>query len=243
MIDFAVLTKPGGRAVNEDSVATAKNAGEHLFVLADGLGGHGLGEVASAAAAAAAVRVFQEGKAAPGELLPQCIAHAQNALVEEQRRTGRTNDIKTTITLLHIADGGSARWAHVGDSRVYQFIKDKVQQHTLDHSVPQMLVMQGEIRESDIRFHEDRNRLIRVLGMEWESPKFDLSPEAQATPGTSFLLCSDGFWELIDEKEMQKTLKAADGAAGWLAAMESIVLRGGQGRNMDNYSAIAVLVR
>lgn len=60
---------------------------------------------------------------------------------------------------------------------------------------------------------------------------------------SSFLLCSDGFWELIDEKQMSKTLKKADSPQQWLAAMEEIILANGKGTNMDNYSAIAVFVR
>lgn len=106
-----------------------------------------------------------------------------------------------------------------------------------------MLVNQGEIRERDIRFHEDRNRLTRVLGMEWDAPRYTASEEMLLAPPATFLLCSDGFWELIDEKEMSRQLKKSATPGEWLQRMEEIVLQNGQGKRMDNYSAIAVFVR
>ena len=121
--------------------------------------------------------------------------------------------------------------------------KGKYILRTLDHSVPQMMVSRGDLREKDIRKHEDRNRLLRVMGAEWDSPKYQMTGPVPVTRHTSFLLCSDGFWELIDEKMMCRTLKKAKNAREWLGAMEQIVLENGRGTNMDNYSAIAVFVR
>lgn len=241
MVSYAELSKDGGRPVNEDAVAVRESGGRMFFVLADGLGGHGAGEVASQIAVQKSVQAFEEGLP-PDELLPAAIIAAQNALIEEQRRVGRMEDIKTTITLLLLWDG-KARWAHVGDSRVYRFAGHKPAERTLDHSVPQMLVSQGEIRERDIRFHEDRNRLTRVLGMEWDAPRYAASEETPVAAPAAFLMCSDGFWELIDEKDMGRQLKKSAAPAEWLQRMEEIVLQNGRGKRMDNYSAIAVFIR
>lgn len=112
-----------------------------------------------------------------------------------------------------------------------------------DHSVPQMLVKRGEIAEKDIRRHEDRSLLLRVMGTEWDGPKYQVVEGITLTKRSSFLLCSDGFWELIDEKMMCKTLKKAANPQEWLDSMEKNVLENGKGTNMDNYSAIAVFVR
>ena len=71
--------------------------------------------------------------------------------------------MKTTVVVLHIKNK-NARWAHVGDSRLYFFKNKKLIERTLDHSVPQNLVVCKEIKEKDIRYHADRNRLLRVLG-------------------------------------------------------------------------------
>ncbi len=242
MIGYASISRPGERAVNEDAVAALEGEGGQLFVLCDGLGGHGGGEIASALAVEAASQVFLEESLPAGELLERCFAAAQEALLGEQQRSGRTEEIKTTMVLLHIQNG-LARWAHVGDSRLYLFHKHKLAARTLDHSVPQMLVAQGEIKEQAIRFHEDRNRLTRVLGMAGEAPRFAKSEELAAGPPQSFLLCSDGFWEWITEKEMARLLKSSATPAAWLAAMEQALREKGAGHNMDNYSAIAVFLR
>ncbi len=242
MVSYASLSKNGSREINEDSIATrSKPAEQYFFVLADGLGGHGQGEVASAMAVEGACAVFSENQSNSEEMLRECMKQAQSSIREEIKRQGLKDELKTTLNLLYM-DGVNARWAHVGDSRLYLFKKSKYILRTLDHSVPQMLVSQGEIREQDIRNHEDRNRLIRVLGMEQEIPRFDLSEPLRLEDGMVFLLCSDGFWELIEEKDMMKYLKRANTPEEWLQAMEQTVLRNGHDRNMDNYSAIAVFV-
>ena len=172
----------------------------------------------------------------------ESIQHAQDALLEKQIAEHAGNSMKTTVTCLALA-GDQARFAHVGDSRVYYFEKTKYMLRSQDHSVPQMLVNRGDIKEKDIRHHEDRSRLLRVMGTEWDRPKYQVVEGIKLTKRSSFLLCSDGFWELIDEKQMSKTLKKADSPQQWLAAMEEIILANGKGTNMDNYSAIAVFVR
>jgi len=78
------------------------------------------------------------------------------------------------------------------------------------------------------------------MGEEWDSPRFELSAEHHSTPGTSYLLCSDGFWELINEKDMCRYLKSSGNPIEWLALMEKKILKNGKNKNMDNYSAIAV---
>lgn len=106
-----------------------------------------------------------------------------------------------------------------------------------------MLVNMGKIKEKDIRHHEDRSRLLRVMGTEWDAPKYQVVDNFTVTNHSSFLLCSDGFWELIDEKMMCKTLKKAKTPTEWLFNMREIILKNGKGTNMDNYSAIAIFVR
>lgn len=114
---------------------------------------------------------------------------------------------------------------------------------TKDHSVPQMLVNSGAIKEKDIRHHEDRSRLLRVMGTEWNTPKYQIMDEFDISAKSSFLLCTDGFWELIEEKEMGMCLKKSRSPKEWLSSMEQIIRQNGKGTNMDNYTAIAVFVR
>jgi len=239
-VEFAVLSKKGNRSINEDYIGYRQASGKFLFCLADGLGGHGRGEVASEIVVTSAMASFDKHSSI--EKLAAYFTASQTDLMKEQLKAGVKDEMKSTLTLLFI-DGNTATWGHVGDSRLYLFRRNKVIARTLDHSVPQVLVSSGEIREKDIRFHEDRNRLLRVMGMEWNTPKYELSSIMHVQSGDAFLLCSDGFWELIDEKEMAKQLKKAKTPQEWLGAMEGIVLKNGKNKNMDNYSSITIFIR
>lgn len=236
-ITYGMLTNKGERAANEDFLDVSITPERLAFILCDGLGGHGNGDIASRFVTEQVKAALEQKKT-----VEESIQHAQDALLEKQIAEHAGNSMKTTVTCLALA-GDQARFAHVGDSRVYYFEKTKYMLRSQDHSVPQMLVNRGDIKEKDIRHHEDRSRLLRVMGTEWDRPKYQVVEGIKLTKRSSFLLCSDGFWELIDEKQMSKTLKKADSPQQWLAAMEEIVLANGRGTNMDNYSAIAVFVR
>lgn len=236
-ITYGMLTNKGERAVNEDFLDVSITPERLAFILCDGLGGHGNGDIASRFVTEQVKAALEQKKT-----VEESIQHAQDALLEKQIAEHAGNSMKTTVTCLALA-GDQARFAHVGDSRVYYFEKTKYVLRSQDHSIPQMLVNRGDIKEKDIRHHEDRSRLLRVMGTEWDRPKYQVVEGIKLTKRSSFLLCSDGFWELIDEKQMSKTLKKADSPQQWLAAMEEIILANGKGTNMDNYSAIAVFVR
>ncbi|MDR2570312.1 MAG: protein phosphatase 2C domain-containing protein [Oscillospiraceae bacterium] len=254
MITYAMLSKVGGRKINEDSVGVSSADSGMFCVLADGLGGHSSGEVASKLAVDTALRIYKERmkKSISDEglkdMLSYCMNGAQNAILDKQESQRNIREMKTTAVMLHIqtsqtTQAKNAAWAHIGDSRLYRFDNSNISDRTLDHSVPQMLALQGEIEEKDIRNHEDRNRLTRVMGIEWETPKFTISKSVGVTVQTTFLLCSDGFWELIEDEEMCCLLKESKTPEEWLAKMEIVVLKAGEGIKMDNYSAIAVFVR
>lgn len=139
-----------------------------------------------------------------------------------------------------LLDGDRAVWAHVGDSRLYGFLNGSLILQTLDHSVAQMGVVLREITPDQIRFHEDRNRVLRALGQEGslkvETGKRHLEPGQWA-----FLLCSDGFWEYVLEKEMEGALAQAAGPEEWLSRMRGL-MPGRVPPDNDNNSAAAVWV-
>jgi serine/threonine protein phosphatase PrpC len=120
------------------------------------------------------------------------------------------------------------------------FVKNKLLLRTLDHSVPQMLVISKEIKARDIARHPDRNRLLRVMGIEWDTPKYELSDEYHLSDCQAFLLCTDGFWELIDEKTMRTLLKKSSSVEEWLSLMTDEVEKNGTEQDMDNYTALAI---
>ena len=238
MIQYSVFTNNGDRPINEDSADVCQNGSNNCFVLCDGLGGHGMGDVASSLV----VEVFKDqfGKTDDAvNFLGQTFCAAQDILMAEQIARNAKKKMKTTCVAI-ATDDRNAYVGHIGDSRGYVFYKNKVKTRTLDHSIPQMLVMSGEIKENQIRNHPDRNTLLRVLGIEWEDNMYELMAPIPLKKCQAFLLCSDGFWELIEEKEMCELLKKSKTVDEWLDSMAKIVKENGKDRNMDNYSAIAV---
>lgn len=239
MITYTVFTDRGGREVNEDSARVFEKDGKKCLVLCDGLGGHGKGEIASALVVEAVGQIFNSAQKIDEDFLRSAFQLSQEALIDEQIRQDAKTDMKTTAVAMYI-DGNKVQWGHVGDSRLYAFAKNKVKLRTLDHSVPQMLVFAREIKEKQIRNHPDRNRLLRVMGIEWEKPMYELAEQTQLEKYQAFLLCSDGFWELIDEKQMCKLLKSSSTVEEWMQAMVEVIRQNGIGKNMDNYTAIAL---
>ena len=239
-MDIATLTRVGGRTVNEDCAACAGSNGAYCVVVCDGLGGHGFGEVASATAVEAVMKAFREYGEAE-DFIERAAAAAQDAVLKKQDESLRMHDMRTTLVILSVRNG-CARWLHVGDSRLYLFRGKNVIAQTADHSVPGMLVKMGELKLKNVRNHPDRNRVLRVIGDREMGLKYDVSEPTPVMPGDAFLLCTDGYWELIDEKQMGKRLKKASSALDWLTVMADEVQKNGRNRNMDNYTAGALIV-
>lgn len=245
-IEYSVITNAGGRETDEDYALAFADTDKGVFILGDGLGGHGRGDEASMTGVTEAMRSMQE---IPHDF-SRAFWAAENAVLERQKEERAFSQMKTTLCILDIADG-MARWGHVGDSRVYYFCGGKVAARTLDHSVPQMLASSGQIRESQIRFHEDRNRLLRTVGVPWNRDMFELSDEWEikfvkrmfSNTATAFLVCCDGWWEKVDERQMLDTLRKSAGPDEWLERMEEIIIAQGIDEDTDNYTAIGVFVR
>ncbi len=241
MLSYEILSECGEREYNEDYTGVEKNGEAYCFVLADGLGGHGGGDEASRLVAEYILNDFVQNGKVSEPYLKKCFEASQRLLLEEQKKQRRTKEMKTTLTVL-LADQNYIQWGHIGDSRIYYFQDKKLKLRTLDHSVPQMLVNAGKLKEKKIRGHADRNRLLRVMGVEWEEPQYEIAVPMQRMGGEVCLLCTDGFWEWIEEKAMQRLLKKAASPGDWLAEMQAAVKKHGSGRQMDNYSAIAVFL-
>lgn len=241
MISYEMISRAGSRKNNEDAVKVYHEKHCFLAALADGLGGHDLGEIASSLVTQSAVDVFREFNKVKPKYLGACFEEGQKRLLAEQSALRQEHGMKTTLTLLAI-DRKHFLWGHIGDSRLYYFENNLLKSRTLDHSVPQALVMSGEITEDQIRRHPDRNRLIRVMGTDWDRQLYTLSEMQEVRPGLSFLLCSDGFWEWIEERQMTECLQKARNPHEWMNYMEEIIIRNGKDQQMDNYSAIAVWI-
>ena len=228
----------GSRPVNEDSAAVFENSMGKCYVLCDGLGGHGMGDAASQLVVEKIGEQFADCDNI-SEFIPAAIEYAQQQLLAQQEMLHAQMKMKTTVVIV-ATDDKNAYIGHVGDSRAYVFSKNKVRSRTLDHSIPQMLVLTKEIKESEIRHHPDRSLLLRVMGTEWDESKYEIEKPVALKKCQAFLLCSDGFWELIDEQQMCQTLKSSKTVQEWMEAMTQIIESNGKGTDMDNYTAIAV---
>ncbi|MGN0379541.1 MAG: PP2C family protein-serine/threonine phosphatase [Butyrivibrio sp.] len=240
MITSYAYTNVGGREINEDSYVVLEDKDYKCYVLCDGLGGHGHGEVASAIVTEVFKNAYETGIEDAGTFIENTLTIAQNMILSEQVAQNTPDEMKTTATAVLLADSKVYR-GYIGDSRIYVFSKKHVE-HTKDHSVPQMLVMAKEIKEKDIRNHPDRNRLLKVMGIKWETPQYQIEEVMDEKDCQAILMCSDGFWELIDEKKMCKLLKKSKSVEEWIMSMAEIVQKNGCGKNMDNNTAIGIWI-
>ena len=240
-LTYATYSCIGGREINEDAVELRQEEDCLVVVVADGLGGHDKGEVASAVVAKTIAEEMPLVKKQNVETLITVMQQAQNRLLQVQKEESSVNAMKTTAVTL-VTDAKYAYLAHVGDSRAYAFRKLLGYKRTLDHSVPQMMVCSGQMEEKEIRNHPDRNSLLRVFGIPWEKEMIEVMRPMKLRWIQAFLLCTDGFWELIEETQMQQCLKRARTPKEWLEAMADIVKMNGKDKEMDNYTAAAVFM-
>ena len=227
----------GSAKENEDCLLERRASDGKAFVLvvADGLGGHGGGAHASHLAAHTIAEGFLHSPSLSLEFLTHLFCEANRSILSEQKGARR---MKSTGAALFCLKGKLAA-GYIGDTRIYQFRNGQILYQSRDHSVPQMEVDAGEITQGEIRFHPDRNRLLRALGEKVCRPEiFHLGPVCK---GDAFLLCTDGFWEQIEEKTMLELLESTKTAEEWIDRMYGAILQGPR-KISDNCSAAAVLV-
>lgn len=232
-LDFAFYSDVGGRTNNEDSYLSKKISNGYLFIVADGLGGHDDGEMASYSAVNSIKEYLVNNEVGS---VSEAICFANDKVVEMQAK--HSSKMKTTIALVYVTES-KAIIAHVGDSRVYAFKNGSIVHQTVDHSASQLAVSVGEIRPEDIRKHEDRNVLLRALGAS-DNVKVEVA-EIGINDFDALLLCSDGFWEYVLETEMEYELMCSKSADRWLYKMRAIQLNRAPER-CDNNTAIAVML-
>lgn len=236
-LSTAIVSYPGTYKVNEDAAGETRVDGLLMVAVADGLGGHGEGDVASGAAIDACASGFRVHPSLELPALEALIQSAHTAIREAAHRAEHSP--RSTLTVF-VSDGASAVWAHVGDSRLYHFRGGAVRTRTRDHSVPEMLHRAGDIRDDEIPYHPDRNRLLQALGQE-HVPKPALSSAVALEAGDVFLLCSDGWWEHVREDVMLALLREERTPGAWLERMAALIASAGV-TPQDNYTAAAVWV-
>lgn len=238
-ITTSYLSEQGGRDKNDDTVCVIREENRICAIVGDGLGGYDGGKLASMKAAET-IAEYRKQHDLLKETEMQTAAEQADQMVKRQQLL-RNGNMKTTLVVLEMfceQEDVKARWMHVGDSRLYHFKNGKLIGQTMDHSVSQVSVLMGEITQEEIRFHEDRNRVLRALGSDNAKP--DISRLTRIVEKKeSFLLCTDGFWEYVYEKEMEDTLKESKTPEMWLEKMK-VLLEERVTEGNDNYTVAAV---
>ncbi len=242
-LEVSVLSNPGGRERNEDACGFWTGEGGCFAVVSDGAGGHGGGDVASKLAVRVILTRFRDDPSCTGEAIDAGLKAAHHAIVSQQPTRAELSGMRATATVLAIDTvGHAAVWGHVGDTRLYCFRAGKIVAQTKDHSVVQRMVDAGYLAQAALRQSLQRSKLFAALGHDED---FEGTISAAPFPlqvGDVFLLCTDGFWEYVDEATMLATLSHVATAAEWLQEMVDDVVRRG-GREQDNFSALAIFCR
>jgi serine/threonine protein phosphatase PrpC len=224
------------RRLNEDNFWVS----DTLFVVADGMGGHAAGEVASDIAVSEFRRIA-ELTPLHTEDITTAIWRANEQIVEAGAERGDRFGMGTTLTGIGVVSaGGSDHWAvfNVGDSRVYRFAGGMLSQLTVDHSEVQELVTAGQLLREEARFHPRRNVVTRSLGSD-PAPAADVWVFPPVV-GDRFLICSDGLTGELDDPEIAQILHDVRDPQG--AAVE-LVRRANAAGGRDNVTTVVVDLR
>jgi protein phosphatase len=194
------------RTSNQDS----GYAGVNLYVVADGMGGHAGGDIASALATQHVAKiddVYEDGDQAIGSLL-DAMREANQTLSDTVDKFGYLAGMGTTMDAV-IFTGDTANIAHIGDSRVYLMRDSQMIQITKDHTWVQQLVDSGRLTEEEALVHPRRNVILRVLGDTSEEPEFDIH-QIEVRPGDRLLLCSDGLCGVVPTALIEENMRVAN---------------------------------
>jgi protein phosphatase len=219
------------RSINQDSAY----AQEPLFAVADGMGGHRGGEVASAVALETLTGTLAETTT---DALVRSVQQANAAVFARAQDDPDLRGMGTTLCAIAVvvdAAGERIGIVNVGDSRIYLLRAGRLEQLTEDHSLVESLVRQGRITEDEAAVHPQRNILTRALGI---SPAVDVDAwEGPAVTGDRYLLCSDGLFNEVQEPVIEATLrKLADPTE----AANELVRLANEGGGRDNITAVVV---
>jgi serine/threonine protein phosphatase PrpC len=241
-VKFSIFqeSRQGTRSNNEDRVGYAYSREALLMVVADGMGGHLHGEVASHITVQFLLEAFRREAMPtlpdPGRFLEHALVRAHHAIIDYSRGKRLPETPKTTCVACVVQDG-FASWAHAGDSRLYLLREGKVSARTRDHSLIQQLVDAGKVREESIQAHPERNKILNCLGSS-VPPRVEVSQRHMLHAGDTLLLCTDGFWGPLPANALGPGLAREDVTVGVPPLLNAAEARAG--RDCDNLSVVAI---
>jgi protein phosphatase len=212
-ITASVQTDPGcvreanedsGRHVNPNDPDLKARRGT-LTVVADGMGGHASGEVASQMAVELISELYYtDNGLSPQDALRNAVEVASSEIFGASASSEDYAGMGTTVIALVLLDGRGFS-AHVGDSRLYRFAGGRLEMMTIDHSQVMEMVRHGVITMEQARSHDDKNVILRAVGTQ-EAVEVEVSDEFTVSPGDTFLLCSDGLSDMLEDAEIEQIL-------------------------------------
>jgi len=197
------INEDSGRLVRPSDPAQLAQRGT-LVIVADGMGGHSAGEVASQMAVETVARLYYETGGEPRLALRHAVEEANRRIHSAAAADASKHGMGTTCTALALC-GDGAFAAHVGDSRLYMVRAGQLYQLSEDHSAVMEMVKLGIITKEQARTHEDKNVILRALGT---SPEVEVSVVEPfgVRAGDQYLLCSDGLYDLVTDDEIASVL-------------------------------------
>jgi serine/threonine protein phosphatase PrpC len=226
--------------MNQDRVGWWRTAHSLLMVVADGMGGHLHGEIAAQIAVQYFGSAFQRDArprlGSPEEFLSRSMTAAHASILREAQRLG-LSDTPRTVIVACVVQAGHAYWMHIGDCRLYLVRRGQILLRTRDHTVVQQLLDAGRIREEAITTHPDRNRLLQCLGS-LQAPRPDAAETARLKKDDLLLLCSDGLWGPLTQRQLLHSLITKDLKQAVPELVELAEVRAGP--QCDNVSVLAM---
>ncbi|MBE5784243.1 MAG: Stp1/IreP family PP2C-type Ser/Thr phosphatase [Clostridiales bacterium] len=232
---YAARSVTGKRANNEDSVYVPKYGEISLAVVADGMGGHSAGNVASAMAVETVAAELKKGGAgSPSTLVKSAVNRANTAVYDYARAHSECRGMGTTLVLALVFKTRFVA-ANVGDSRLYHYHAGKLTQITADHSYVAELLASGYITKEEALRHPRRNLITRALGTR-ASEKADVF-ECAWEENDILLLCSDGLYSELEDKALLEMIEKYKNIEDACDALVRLALDAG---STDNVSAVLV---
>lgn len=219
------------RPINEDAYYLPRE-GEHFCAIADGMGGHNAGEVASAMAVEVFSREMRFSTISGGPAMRRAVERANTSIFDRARTAEQYSGMGTTFTALG-QWGRDAYIAHVGDSRAYLLRNGTIMRLTLDHTLVEEMVLKGLISIREAKYHPKRNYITRALGTA-ERVEVDMI-QVEIRPGDVFLLCTDGLSNHVEEKRM---LEITRGPGDWQQKLRDLVDAALEDGGTDNITAL-----
>ncbi len=242
-VQYASISDIGFRRRNNQDACVARICPEkatwkrrgHLFLVADGMGGHAVGELASKIAVDTLPHAYYKLKEADiSDALQQAIETTNHTIYERAAHNRDFERMGTTCTALALSPLGAVI-AHVGDSRVYRIRDGRIDQLTFDHSLQWELLKQGKMKPEEIFIQQPRNVITRSLGPE-PTVKVDTEGPYPVFPGDSYLLCSDGLTGHVTDAEIGSIVTELPPGEACRLLVHLANLRGGS----DNITVVIV---